>query len=219
MSEQFYARAINFLAFAVRPISRTTVIGLGNIPSEGAAILTPNHISQLDPVLLGVKLSTKRHVRALAKASLFKVPIIGFVLTRMSHIPVNRDSNKATDSLLAAKMALQKGEIIAVYPEGTIPDNLAVLGPIKSGAARLSLETGAPIIPIGQWGAQNILPNKGNPLWKLITAFFTRPRHTIVIGQPIYPPVYDGTHNTEIINSYKLEIAAAIEALVAPIRS
>lgn len=180
-----YTAIVAALALATKPFVRLKITGLENVPEVGGAILVLNHVSLLDPVLIGVALRRKRQIRALAKESLFRAPFIGSAMTSMGHIPVHRGGNKASDSLKDAVIALQQGELIGIYPEGTVPQKLGELQDFKTGAARLTLETGVPLIPVAQWGAQNVLGKGKGKLRTLLKALFTRPVHTIVIGEPI----------------------------------
>lgn len=156
--DAFYTRVINFVHFFAKGISRVTLNGQSNIPPQGGAIIVPNHVSNIDPVLLGVAVSRVRPLRALAKESLFRLPVVGNVLSKMGHIPVHRGTAQGGESLATALEAIQEGRLVALYPEGTIPANHVRLGKGKTGAARLALATGAPVIPVGQWGAQHVMP-------------------------------------------------------------
>ena len=166
MTDRSYHQVVRVLKFFTKPLYRIQITGAENIPS-GAAIFTPNHVSQLDPVILGTTLPVGRPIRALAKESLFKAPVIGRVMRSMGHIPVYRNTVNASDALRAAADCLQNDAVVAVYPEGTIPvGDLRTLGVFKPGAARLSLMSGAPIIPIVQWGAQEALPARVKNNWR-----------------------------------------------------
>lgn len=155
-------------------------------------VIVPNHVSNIDPVLLGVAVSRVRPLRALAKESLFRLPVVGNVLSKMGHIPVHRGTAQGGESLATALEAIQEGRLVALYPEGTIPANHVRLGKGKTGAARLALATGAPVIPVGQWGAQHVMPLRKNPLISIVRSAFTRPRVTVSIGEPVKWSVWDG---------------------------
>jgi 1-acyl-sn-glycerol-3-phosphate acyltransferase len=97
----------------------------------------------------------------LAKASVFRIPIIGRIIAACGQIPVERGSAQSKDALVAAAQALQQGRALVIYPEGTItydPDLWPMKG--KTGSARLALTTGCPVVPIGQWGAQELMPGR-----------------------------------------------------------
>ena len=119
----------------------------------------PNHISHFDPLVLGFYIWECRRIpRLLGKASVFKLPIVGRILSSAGQIPVYRESTEAADAFRAAVAAVEQGECVGVYAEGTItrdPDLWPMTG--KTGAARIALMTGCPVIPIANWGAQEVI--------------------------------------------------------------
>jgi 1-acyl-sn-glycerol-3-phosphate acyltransferase len=131
-----------------------------NIPPTGGCILVVNHISHLDPITCAhFVYAWGRIVRFLAKAEIFEVPVIGRIVRGAKQIPVYRLSTDASLSFTAAVAAVQEGECVIVYPEGTItrqPELWPMKG--KTGAARIALSSGVPVIPVAQWGAHRILP-------------------------------------------------------------
>lgn len=132
--------------------------GLEHIPDTGF-ILVANHISELDPPALAHMVYNQGHLpHVLAKAELFRIPVVGKMLHGMHHIPVERIRGGGA-SLEAAERVLAEGGAILIYPEGTITQD-PQLWPMKAktGAARLALKTGAPVIPVGQWGIQEMFP-------------------------------------------------------------
>jgi 1-acyl-sn-glycerol-3-phosphate acyltransferase len=132
--------------------------GVENIPREGGAILAMNHIGYLDFALIGTcALPVKRYVRFMAKRELFDNKIAGPLLRGMHHISVDRSSGSA--SFVAALRALRSGEIVGIFPEGTISVSFE-LKEFKSGAVRLAVGGGVPIIPVAVWGSQRIWTKK-----------------------------------------------------------
>ena len=120
-----------------------------------------NHISYADPFTFGHFMYDNGYLpRFLTKDSLFRIPLLGRVVSGAQQIPVFRETADAgTRHHAAAVDAVQRGECVAIYPEGTLtrdPDLWPMRG--KTGAARIALATGCPIIPVAQWGAQRILP-------------------------------------------------------------
>lgn len=149
-------------ASAVRPFLNTVMAkewhGTENVP-EGGFILCANHISDLDPLAVGhLVYNLGRLPHFLAKAELFQVPVLGSLLSRMGHIPVDR-ARGGTDSLVAADQAIASDGAIIIYPESTLTTD-PELWPMKArtGAARLALKTGAPVIPVAQWGIHEVMP-------------------------------------------------------------
>ena len=127
-----------------------------NIPETGGCVLAVNHISHLDPLTCAhFVYGWGRIVRFLAKAELFDVPVLGRIVRSAKQIPVYR---LTTDASLSFTAAVEDGECVIVYPEGTItrqPDLWPMTG--KTGAARIALASGVPVIPVAQWGAHRIL--------------------------------------------------------------
>lgn len=124
------------------------------IPRKGGAILAMNHIGYLDFALIGTAaLPTKRLVRFMAKKEIFDNKLAGPLMRGMHHISVDRDNGSA--SFVAAMRALRSGEIVGIFPEGTISKSFEVKE-IKSGAVRLAMGAGVPVIPAVIWGSQRI---------------------------------------------------------------
>lgn len=134
-------------------------VGGENIPETGGCVLVANHISHLDPFTFAhFAYAYGRLSRFLAKAEVFDVPVIGWIVRSAGQIPVYRLTTDASRSFVAAVEAVKTGECVVVYPEGTItrqPDLWPMRG--RTGAARIALSSGVPVIPIAQWGVQDIL--------------------------------------------------------------
>jgi 1-acyl-sn-glycerol-3-phosphate acyltransferase len=158
-----------------------TIEGGDRVPAAGPAILASNHVSYLDPLTLAYVADRRgRHVRFLAKAELFEKPALGQLLHAAHQIPVRRGRADAADALKAGVDALVQGECVAVFPEGTISEDLEpMIG--KSGTARLAREAGVGITPVGLWGTHRILTKGRRPHWQWGVA------QTAVIGEPIVP--------------------------------
>jgi 1-acyl-sn-glycerol-3-phosphate acyltransferase len=158
---------------------RWTIEGGERIPTSGPAILASNHASYLDPLTLAYLADLRgRRVRVLAKAELFDKAGLGFALRSVHQIPVQRGSNDAAASLVAAVDALRAGECVAVFPEGTISLDLEPMAG-KSGTARLAAASGVPVTPIGLWGTHRILFKGRKPHWRWGVA------QTGVLGPPL----------------------------------
>jgi 1-acyl-sn-glycerol-3-phosphate acyltransferase len=148
----------------IKPLLMTTTkhewIDGQKIPASGGCVIAMNHVSHIDPLTLGWLLYEHgRLVRYLAKDALFETPVVKHIVRDAKQIPVSRLTADAANAFEAACEAVRAGECVGVYPEGTItkdPNGWPMRG--KTGAARIALETGCPVIPIGQWGAQEILP-------------------------------------------------------------
>ena len=161
---------------------------LDRIPAKGPAIIVCNHISYLDPLTNGdAVVRAGRRPRFLAKAELFRIPVVGRALRGAGQIPVSRGSRDRS-SLDRAVSALADGEVVVVYPEGTVTkhaDGLPMEG--KTGAVRLALRTGVPIIPMASWGSQAVWQKSGKGSLKLGRPIWT------TVGEPFgLPPVPEG---------------------------
>ena len=146
---------------------RWTIEGTENVPREGAAILAFNHIAFLDPFAAALVVDRlHRRPRFLAKSELFQDKKISWILKGAGQIEVKRGSKDAPMALDHAVSALQKGEVVVVFPEGTItndPDLMPMEA--KTGVARLALASGAPVIPCAVWGTQNVWPKNYAKHW------------------------------------------------------
>jgi 1-acyl-sn-glycerol-3-phosphate acyltransferase len=195
--------------------SRTWIDGT-RIPAEGGCIIVANHISHVDPLLTAHFVYDHGRIpRYLAKSSLFRTRFVGTVLTSAEQIPVERLTRNAIGAYDAAVRAVHDGECVVVYPEGTLtrdPDLWPMKG--KSGAARIALATGVPVIPVGHWGAQDVLPPYSKHPHLL-------PRKHVVMkaGAPV--PIDDLRalpETPEVVNRTTERIMAAITDIVAELR-
>lgn len=156
------------------------------LPSTGPYILSPNHYSEIDPIVMGASVwHLGRLPRFMAKASLFKVPVLGWMLRSSGQIPVQREggTRRGSDAnpMGAASELIRREAGVIVYPEGSLtrdPDLWPMRG--KTGAVRLAFESGMPLIPAAHWGTQHLMPRYG----KRIHPF---PRKTVhvAVGEPI----------------------------------
>ena len=142
-------------------LTDVTVHGVANLDSlDGAYIVVANHVTEVDPLTVAYPVYRSGTIpRFLAKESLFRVPVLGALLRATAQIPVYRGSMDANRSLKAARAVVDAGGAVIIYPEGTLtrdPDLWPMAG--RTGAARLALATGAPVIPVAHWGDQELLP-------------------------------------------------------------
>jgi 1-acyl-sn-glycerol-3-phosphate acyltransferase len=140
--------------------------GIENLRSEVLSdgrqvgiVVAANHISYFDPLECAHYLyDNGRLPRFMGKHEVFELPVIGPIITGAGQIPVYRETEDAANAIRAAIEAVNLGECVVIYPEGTIsrdPDLWPMTG--KTGAARIALMTGAPLIPLAQWGAQEVV--------------------------------------------------------------
>ncbi|MCX2184645.1 1-acyl-sn-glycerol-3-phosphate acyltransferase [Streptomyces sp. SKN60] len=197
-----------------------TVARLGVTADPRAAlapgsILVANHTSLADPavVLAALRRLGVEPVVA-ATAGLWRVPGLGHALAREGHIPVHRGSARAAEALDLAAEALAAGRLVLLYPEGGLPrrKDAAEAPPeaFRSGIARLSLSTGAPLVPIGQAGARRLLSGgTAKQLAGLATAPLRRPDLHVHIGRPL---VLTGDTPTRTAQAHRAVTAAWREA-------
>lgn len=140
---------------------RRTVVGAEHVPTTGGAVIATNHIGYLDFTFIGYGARERgRLVRFFAKKEIFDKPGAGHLMRGMKHIPVDR-YGRAQDSYARGLAALARGEIIGMFPEGTISTSF-VPGRGKTGAARMAMAAGVPLVPGAVWGSQRLLA-KGRP--------------------------------------------------------
>ena len=155
------------------------------LPAEGPAIVVSNHLTSFDAVVMvDYILYRGRFAYFLAKAPLFHVFALGRLLRGIEQIPVYRGTEKAGDALREARRKLDDGKVVFIFTEGTTcRDPLLWPFSAKTGTARLALETGVPVIPLGQWGTSAICPDNAGPQ----KGPHLVPRHWVHIrsGQPI----------------------------------
>ena len=147
-----YAVVRALLWLFVRVCFHFTATGAAAIPPTGAVIVAPNHKSLVDAFLIG--LSTRRQVRFMAKAELFAGPL-GALLVRLGAFPVRRGEADA-DAMDTARVILEQGGVLVLFPEGTRVEDDDTLGSPHHGAGRLALETGAPVVPAAISGTAHL---------------------------------------------------------------
>lgn len=162
---------------AVRPDVR----GTSNLPAEGGVVLAITHFSYLDFVLSewAIWRDCKRYTRFMATKKSFKHPIAGPLMSSMGHIPVDRDAGASAYKF--AVEALQRGEIVGVFPETRVSRSFELL-PFKNGAARMAGQSGAPIVPCVIWGSHRIMTRTHKTQLRKTR----KTPVTIVFGEPIH---------------------------------
>jgi 1-acyl-sn-glycerol-3-phosphate acyltransferase len=200
----------------LRVWTKRTWTGQENLPPTGGVILVANHNSHFDPLVVAHYVyESGRWPRFLTKSSLWRVPLVGLFLTKTLQIPVERGSVEAVKSLDVLVDALQQGGAVVIYPEGTTtrePDLWPMRG--KTGAARLALASGAPVIPIAHWGAERVFDPR-------IRRLRLRPRTPIAVtaGKPVDLSRWAGETTTRAaLDQMTDAIMLDIRALLGDIR-
>ncbi|MFB9338427.1 lysophospholipid acyltransferase family protein [Actinoplanes octamycinicus] len=197
----------------------------GQVPAElrtGPIILAANHISPSDPIIM-VAACHKAGLapRIMMTGGLFDAPIVGAAMRACEHIRVDRGTAQVADALPAAAQALKDGATVLVYPEGRIgldPWMWPERG--KTGVARMATLTGAPVVPVAQWGAHAVLPYEApkNIGRALLRALLHRPRVAVNFGDPVDLTSLTGTPGAQAMQATRL-IMAGIDTALAPLRA
>ena len=157
-------------------IYRVRIRGQENLPS-GGYVMASSHRSMMD-IPFNARL-TKRKLRYMGKASLFEIPVLGWLFRTLGGFEVQRDGTDRK-ALRESIAMLQGGEILLVYPEGT-RQNGNKIEPLQPGAAYLALRAGVPVVPVGVAGSEEIFRSHGTKVPRF-------GRVAIVVGEPIQPP-------------------------------
>jgi 1-acyl-sn-glycerol-3-phosphate acyltransferase len=187
-----------------------------HLPRTGGALLAANHVSFTDPIFnVAFCICHGRMPRFLAKAELWDIPVVRSVLAKGGHIPVYRTSARAGDAYREAIEAVKRGEIVVFYPEATYtadPDGWPMKA--KNGIGRIALVTGAPVIPVANWGTQDVLP-PGTGLPRLVP----RRRVAVVAGPPVDLSAWIGGPRTRTaLDGVTSAIMSEVSRLVGEIR-
>ncbi|MGQ0841300.1 lysophospholipid acyltransferase family protein [Actinokineospora sp.] len=211
----WFSLAIDIIWPLLAIFTRLRFRGGEQVPKQGGVVIASNHLSFADPVTVtAFTLAAGRIPRYLAKASLWRIPLVGKVLAGGGHIPVARGTAQARDAYHGAVDAVRRGECVMFFPEAGFSDDTDhwPSARVKNGVARVALETGAPVIPVVNWGTHTLLP---------ATAKFPRlfPRKTIDIatGDPVDLSDLAGTDRESLDEATK-RIMHAITELLAELR-
>jgi 1-acyl-sn-glycerol-3-phosphate acyltransferase len=187
-----YAITAGLIGAVITVVSRLQIAGVrGRVEvvrglPDGPVIVISNHSSYADGLLLMIICRRLgRSARMLATAGVFKAPLIGTLARRMGFIPVARGTANAADALDPAAEALAAGEVVALFPEGRVTrDPNQWPERAKTGAVRLALRTGAPIVPVAMEGAYRVVGRR-KMVRKLVRNVILRPKVETAIGDPI----------------------------------
>ena len=190
--------------------------GWEHLPATGGFVVSPNHISHVDPLSFAHFMFDSGHPPYfLGKESVFRFPVVGAIVRGAEQIPVYRNTGRAADAFRAAVAAVEEGKCVGVFPEGTLtrdPHLWPMVG--KTGAARIALTTRCPLIPVAQWGPQEILA----PYTKRLRLL---PRKTmrVMAGPPVdLSDLYDRPLDAAVLLEATDRLMAAITRLLEELR-
>ncbi len=211
-----FSTVIGILKPPLMALTKREWIDGEKIPATGGCVVVVNHVSHLDPMTLGLFLYNHgRLVRYLTKDALFRTPVVKHIVKDAKQIPVTRMSEGAVTAFDAAVEGVKRGECIGVYPEGTItkdPDGWPMRG--KTGSARIALATGCPVIPVGLWVVQYLLP-----AYAKRPHLFPRKTTSYKVGDPVeLGDLMDKPVTTEVLHEATDRIMAAVTTLVEELR-
>lgn len=180
--------------------TRITFRGLDNLPTTGGAVVAINHTSYVDFLPAALAATERgRRMRFMIKAEMEQVKPVGYLIKHTGTIPVDRRAGAGAYS--AAVEALRRGELVGVYPEATISRSFE-LKDFKTGAARMALESGVPIIPLIVWGAQRIW-TKDHPK--------SLGRKKIPVSVAVGEPIWASGSVTQIDDTLRAAMSALLE--------
>lgn len=195
-----------------RLLFRIRAVGLEHVP-DGPAILAANHVSALDGPLLAIVTGTRRRrmTRYLVAAEFFANPWVGWILKLSGQIPLRRGA-RDTGAIDEAISTVSRGGLAGIFPEGSVNPDVDRLQRIRKGAGRISLASGAPVVPVGIWGTHDRWPRSG-----LRSGRPLRTPVVLAFGDPILPDG-DRDANLERIESFTGRIGAGIERQITEAR-
>jgi 1-acyl-sn-glycerol-3-phosphate acyltransferase len=206
-----------FVIPTIRFATRYRWHGERRLPAEGPFVLAPNHFTNIDPLVVGTAMFLqKRSPRYLAKASMFRVPVLGPLMRGMGNVPVERSGRThGSDPIGGGNSLIKNGGGLIVYPEGTLtrdPNLWPMRG--KTGAVRIALENDVPLIPMAHWGTQRIMARYSSKI-----RLFPPSRVDIIIGEPMDLSKYRGRPiDQQLLLEATAELMEIITGLVAELR-
>jgi 1-acyl-sn-glycerol-3-phosphate acyltransferase len=217
-------RLLLFVAPAVVfPVCRLRVSG--GVPAglrDGPLILAANHVSPVDPIVMTAACRKAGLApRFMATGGIFKAPVVGAVMRRSGHIRVDRRTARVAQALPDAAAALKANSVVLVYPEGRIgldPWMWPERG--KTGVARMAALSGAPVVPVAQWGAHRVLPytSPRHIVASVLKAMARRPVVQVRFGEPVDLSGLTGSAGAQAMRATQ-RIIEGIDQTLVPLRT
>jgi 1-acyl-sn-glycerol-3-phosphate acyltransferase len=196
---------VRIAAHVIVPIvARLRVEGLENVPRHGGAILAPNHISSVDIPLVAYPIPRVSHF--MAKAELFRVPVLGGFIRLVGTFPVRRGESDR-EALRVAGRLLAEGRLVVVFPEGHRSEERALIE-AHTGIALIAMRADVPVIPVAIWGSEQVFHDR-RYLWN-------RPTVTIRYGEPVKLQAAGTRRTSADIKRGTEEIMGRIAAMLPP---
>lgn len=197
----FYRFCLTLVRVFICLIYRVSVVGLENVPTEGGAIIVANHLSYLDPPLIGMVL--RRPIRFMAKKELFRFRVLAWLIRNLGAFPVDRGSVDRA-AIREAIDTVSSGQLLGVFPEGgRSKDGRLQQG--HAGAALVAIKTGVPVVPVGILGLGRNSAGHG-----------LRRQLRVTIGKPLTPPSQTGERlDRASLATFTDDIMKAIADLIA----
>ena len=211
-----YRVSAGVIRAALRLTTRKDWHGMNDMPVEGGFIAVSNHVTYADPLTLAHFLYNSGYApHFLAKSPLFELPILGPILRKTDQIPVHRGTVRAKDAVDTGMKVLDSGGVIAIFPEGTLtrdPDLWPMVA--RTGAARMALQTGVPVVPVAQWGAHRLLGR-----YSKVLKPFPRKKVMVRVGPPIdLDDLRSRPHDNETLREASNRIMDALTVMVEQMR-
>ena len=191
---------------AFRVLFTYDCLGEEKLPASGPAVIAANHPSYLDPLLLS--LQVRRPIRFMAWDALFKVPVLGGLMRVFGAFPVDLRRGQGRTAYQKAKILIESGEIVGLFPEGKRSRAGWMEATLREGAARLAFETGAPLVPATITGAFRA--------WPYFQALPRPARITVRYHDPIDPASYRGLPENEAVPALLDELRKRVERSLLP---
>jgi 1-acyl-sn-glycerol-3-phosphate acyltransferase len=211
-----YRGIATFLRGLLMVTTRRDWRGAEHFPSTGGFVVCPNHISHVDPFAFAHFLYDNGHPPFfLAKSQIFRIPVLGRLLTAAQQIPVQRGTNEAAKAFSAAVAAVHEGKCVPIFPEGTLTRD-PQMWPMtaRTGAARVALTTRCPVIPVAQWGPQEIQ----RPYAKALHLFPRKTMRMLAGPRVDLSDLYDRPQDADTLNEATARIMDAITRQLETLR-
>lgn len=201
-SRAVYAVVRTLVCGFTRVLTRLSIDGRERLPSSGAYVLAPVHRSYVDtPITACV---TRRRIRFMGKAEMWKYPAVGWLFSALGAFPVNRGTADR-EALTRCITVLGHGEPLVLFPEGERKDG-PLVQPLFDGAAYVAARAGVPIVPVGIGGSARVMPRHARML---------RPRKVhVVIGEPIVAEVGEsGRASRKAVTAVTAQLSEELQRL------